>query len=242
MRTIDTMLGKNYPFFLENSVLSKSPYYLYELYSPNLSENGIPTFSFRKLSEKVLETNPKSGEYLYPIGKESDILYYVANTKKVKKTFSEYLSGVYRNTSASFTEKDKSEFPVIEMNLDDNFNTLQKQLIISLRDSLRWKSYKFIPGRQVDLLYSPTEFIVCEFVLNDSNTIKLVPKAVYKNNDVEMKHPLKVDLTKIILPRDNETGWNKEKFSEINISLKFYEWDSFGRKELVKSMPKRRKS
>ena len=58
-----------------------------------------------------------------------------------------------------------------------------------------------------------------------------------------MKCPLKVDLTKIILPRDNETGWNKEKFSEINISLKFYEWDSFGRKELVKLMtPKRKKN
>lgn len=244
MRTIDTMMGKCYPFFLENSVLSNSPYYLYELYSPCLSDKGVPTFSMRKLSEKVLDVHPKTGEYLYPIGKESDLLYYVANTKKVKKTFLEYMKGVYRNPEVFVSEYcGKSGFPITELNLSDNFNTLQRQLVISLRDSLRWKSYKFAPGRQVDLLYSPTEFVVCEFVLSDSDTIKLVPKAVYKNSDVEMKYPLKVDLTKIILPRDNETGWNKEKFSEINISLKFYEWDSFGRKELVKLMtPKRKKN
>ena len=169
MRTIDTMMGKCYPFFLENSVLSKSPYYLYELYSPCLSDKGVPTFSMRKLSEKVLDVHPKTGEYLYPIGKESDLLYYVANTKKVKKTFLEYMKGVYRNPEVFVSEYcGKSGFPITELNLSDNFNTLQRQLIISLRDSLRWKSYKFAPGRQVDLLYSPTEFVVCAILLSKS--------------------------------------------------------------------------
>ena len=88
----DTMMGKSYPFFLGNSVLGRS-YYLYEIYSPCLNSKGNPTFSFKKVSERV-EDGPDSVVPSYLIGKDSDIIAYVSNTKKVKKTYLEYLKGI----------------------------------------------------------------------------------------------------------------------------------------------------
>lgn len=225
----DTMMGKSYPFFLGNSVLGRS-YYLYEIYSPCLNSKGNPTFSFKKVSERV-EDGPDSVVPSYLIGKDSDIIAYVSNTKKVKKTYLEYLKGIYRNDDVVIEEyRGKHGFPTTEINLEDEGNTLQKQAVINLRDSLRWRAYKFSVGKRVDLLYTPTEFVVYEVVSGDNNTISLKPIAAYKNSDIEMKNPLKVDLSKLKAPKGN--CWNAEKFSDVNIALKLFEWESFRRSEL----------
>lgn len=232
----DTMMGKCYPFFLGNSVLGKC-YYLYEIYSPCLNSKGNPTFSLSKISERI-EDVPELGIPGYLIGKNSDIISYVSNTKKVKKTFLEYLKGIYRNDEVVVEEyRGKTGFPITELNLSDEGNTLQKQAIINLRDSVRWKSYKFAVGKKVDLLYTLGEYVVYEFIAGDNNTLSLKPIAMYKNSDVEMKKPLKVDLSRVNVPRGN--NWSADKFSDINVSLKLFEWESFRRKEMF---PIKRKS
>lgn len=225
----DTMMGNKYPFFLGNSAFGRS-YYLYEIYSPCLNSNGNPTFSLKKVSERV-EDSPESVVPSYLVGKDSDIISYVSSTKKVRKTYIEYLRGVYRNDDVVIEDyKGKYGFPITEINLEDEGNILQKQAIISLRDSLRWKAYKFSVGKRVDLLYTPTEFVVYEFISGENNTISLKPIAVYKNSDIELKNPLKVNLSKLNTPKKN--SWDAEKFSDVNIALKLFEWESFRRPEL----------
>jgi hypothetical protein len=227
--TTDTMLGYKCPFYLSNAEIGKS-YYLYEIYSPNVSSKGNPTFALTKITERTDTTNEVS-QY-YPMGKESDIISYVANTKRVRKSNFEYVKNIYRNMEGVIVNNtyNKKDFPTVDMNIEDEGNTLQKQLIISLRDSLRWKSYRFSVGNYVDLLYSPTEFVVYQFVGGKDNTISLKPVAAYKTSDVELKNPLKVDLSKIYVPKGNI--WNADKFSDINIALRLFEWESFKRFEL----------
>ena len=245
MSFINTMLGKEYSFFLGNEVFGES-YYSYQIYSPGLSSDCTPLVSLTKVNEKVVpvmgwdydakDENGNPVPILLPNGKDSDILQYLMGPKKIgKKMNQSYLKTLLRKEGIEITAKN-NKFPDVKMEIDDSSNTIQKTIIISLRDAIRWKSYKFKAGNKIDLLYSPTEFIVFEFKETENQELYLSPVAVYKNYDVEMKNPLKVDLTKLKYP----TGkWTKDKFSDMNISFKFYEWESFGRKELTPRLVKK---
>ena len=232
MSFISTMLGKEYPFFLSNESFGEM-YYLYQIYSPGLCDDLVPTFSLTKTNEKV-DKSPAWGvdannePLLLPNGKDSDILLYLIGPKKGKKQYSSFLKTMLRKEGVEIFS-DKNGFPNLKMVTGDR-NSLQKTVIIYLRDALRWKSYSFKAGKKIELLYSPTEFIVFEFKENEDQELYVEPIAAFKNYDVEMRNPLKVDFSKITCPVGS---WSKEKFSDMNKTFKLYEWESFTRRDIA---------
>lgn len=214
------MLGVGYPFFLNNSSL-KDSYYYYEITSPSLNEDLVPYLSLVKTNEKTISE---------PWGHGSDILAMCLGSKKdIVANGTNLVNDILNNRDTVVKENGK-EFPLFEMR---DGNDLQKALIIGLRDSLRWKLYRFQAGRQLDLLYTATEYVVFD-ICGDENEIWFEPKAVYKLDDVNQKNPLKVgDLKKLEYPKEHferKTG----KISELNRLLKTLEWKSFKRESLVK--------
>ena len=180
MSFISTMLGKEYPFFLSNESFGEM-YYLYQIYSPGLCDDLTPTFSFTKISEKVGKlpqwgVDANNEPLLLPNGKDSDILHYLIGSKKGKKQYSSFLKTLLRKEGVEIYS-DKDAFPNVKMVLGDK-NNLQKTVIIYLRDALRWKSYSFKAGKKIELLYSPTEFIVFEFKETSNQELYLEPLAI----------------------------------------------------------------
>lgn len=217
---VNCMLGMGYPFFLNNAKL-KNSYYYYEICSPSLSEDLVPYVSLKKIFEKTVSEPRKHG---------SDILAMCLGSKKdITAAGTSLVKDILINRDAEVVENGK-EFPLIEMT---EGNELQKALILGLRDSLRWKLYRFQAGRQLDLLYTPSEYVVFD-ICGDENEIWFEPKAVYKLDDVDQINPLEVgDLTKLEYPKEHferKTG----KISELNRMLKALEWKSFKRENLVK--------
>lgn len=214
------MLGMGYPFFLNNSRL-KDSYYYYEIYSPGLAEDLTPYLSLIKTGEKTISEPKEHG---------SDILAICIGSKKdIVNTGKQFVENIFMNRD-TVVEENGREFPLFEMR---EGNDLQKALIIGLRDSLRWKLYRFQAGRQLDLLYSPSEYVVFNICGDEDDTqIWFEPVAVYKLGDMEQRNPLKVDLTKLEYPREH---FEKKagKVSEINRMLKALEWKSFKRENLV---------
>lgn len=217
---VDCMLGVGYPFFLNNSNL-KSSYYYYEIYSPGLSDGLTPYLSLQKTNERIVSE---------PHGHGSDILAMCLGTKKdITTAGTALVEDILSNRDTTVIEKGR-EFPWFEMTEGSD---LQKALIIGLRDALRWKLYRFQSGRQLDLLYSQTEYVVFNIWGDDGdNYFWFEPVGVYKLNDVEQKNPLNVKLHNLEYPKGNFER-KPGKISEINRMLKALEWKSFKRESLV---------
>lgn len=247
--TMDTtsMLGKEYPFFLGNDEFGEM-YYSYQIYSPGISEDGeAPLVSFTKVNERVEKTtkwgneDPKGkleNKVLTPImppnGKDSDILHYLIGPKKEKKQYTGFIKTLIRKEGVEVTQSGDN-FPFFKMIFGDRCS-LQKTIIIHLRDALRWKSYIFRAGKKVELLYSPTEFIVFEFKETEDQELYLEPIAAYKNYDVEMRNPLKVNFDVINYPKGK---WSTSTYSEMNRAFKLYEWECFTRREIAPRLRRR---
>lgn len=213
-----SMLGYTYPFFLSNNNLS-SAYYQYDIFSPALNDELIPYISLTKVNEKT-----KSD----PSGNDGDILAVILGSKKnIENEGLNYIVDMLKKESTEVVGNGK-EFPWIEMREGLG---IQKSLIINLRDSLRWKNYRFSPDRYIDILWTPSEFIVFKICGNDEE-IWFEPQNAYKNYDLELQNPLDIDLSKINYPKDRfsrKTG----KISDINRLIKKLEWNSFERNNLV---------
>lgn len=210
-----TMLGYQYPFFLNNSNLSDS-YYLYQITTPGLNKDLIPYISLTKISEKTKSE---------PYGKDCDILSVCLGTKKgMPETGVKFLQDILKKEETVVTANGK-KFPLIDMVRGNN---LQKSLIIGLRDELRWKTYKFVPDRYVDLLWTSKDFIVLKICGDIKDSLWFEPVAAYRNTDVEMKNPITVDWSRINYPKEKFTGTSKA--SNINRTLKRLEWGSFDRR------------
>ena len=112
-------------------------------------------------------------------------------------------------------------FPLFELNSYDN--TAQINLIVNLRNNLRWKTQRISKGQKLDLLWTKTQFIVVE-IDGDNDNFWLKPIGLYKNNDLCLVHNLLGDE----LP-----GWTEEKYGrKIGVflnSLKELERKSFER-------------
>lgn len=215
------MLGVGYPFFLNNSNL-KDSYYYYEIYSPSVDEEDlVPYLSLVKTNEKTISE---------PWGHGSDILAMCLGSKKdITMNGTNLVNDILINRDTEVVENGR-EFPLFKMTEGSD---LQKALIIGLRDALRWKSYRFQAGRQLDLLYTSTEYVVFD-ICGDDNEIWFEPKGVYKLDDVNQVNPLKVgDLTKLEYPKEHFER-KSNKISEINRMLKVLEWKSFKRESLSK--------
>ena len=226
-----TLLGRDYTFFLSNENSLGEFYYSYQIYSPGLSDSGMPLVSLTKITEKtgktIKWTEKGVKSELQPSGNGSDILHYLIGPGKEKKQYVSFLKTVLRKEGINIFPNG-NEFPNLEMIFGDR-GSLQKSVIICLRDLNRWKNFRFLPGKQIDLLYSPTEFIVFEFKENSEKELYIEPIAAYKNYDTEMKNPLKVDFSRIKYPNGS---WSKDKFSEMNTAFKLFEWESFTKREI----------
>lgn len=212
----NNFLGREYTFYLSNYNLPNDSFYLYRLYSPGLMKGTTtPLLSLEKIGER---TKPGQG-----YDQDRDLLSYVIGGKEgIDQKGIEWIKNAVRNENAVVLN-DGTKFPRLPLEFTrDN----QKNLVCSLRDTIRWKYYRFFVGRRVDILWTPTEFVVFEFKGDDTN-LWLEPCGVYKNNDYLMQNPLPVDLKTI---KCDGFRWEKGKTSDINQTIRRIEWNSFDSK------------
>lgn len=214
---INSMIGNYYPFFLSNADL-KDSFYLYRIVSPSLSDECVPYLTLEKVGEKNKNDQPS---------KDIDVIAQIFNSKKnVESKAVDYLVDLLKKEQQPVIEKNGDKFPLIEMGMS---NSIQKSVVVGLRDTLRWKFYRFYPGRFVDILWTPTKFVVFQ-IKGDDDKLWLEPVGMYRNIDVSLQNPIKIDLTKLDIPNTEVTG--KNKASDLNRIIKSMEWGSFTRKEI----------
>jgi hypothetical protein len=208
----NNFIGRRYTFYLSNYNLPNDSFFHYQIYSPGLTYDFDPVFSLKKLGERT-----KVGQ---SFDQERDILSFVLGGKEnIDQRGIEWLKGAIRNDDVQI-QNEGSKFPRIQMSSDRG---VQKNVICSLRDSIRRKNYRFFPGRKVDILWTPDEFVVFEFKGDDRMTW-LEPVGVYKTTDYLMIEPLPVDLGII---NCESLKWEKGKIMEIGQTIRRLEWNSF---------------
>jgi len=217
------LLGRYYPFFLDNTDLFDAPHYLYQIYSPGLDAELDPYFSITKVSEKTTEG--------MPTGTDLDLLKYTSKRDVTESSAINFIKFLMKREKLEFevVENGKNKFPKLEI-LETPI--VQKALIVDLRDYARWRNYKFIPGRFIDILWTTGEFLVCEFC-EDEKDIWLEPRSLHKVTDTALNNPLKVDVSNIDF---NVEKWHKSEKVAFDISrvIRAIEWGSFSRKIMVR--------
>lgn len=223
----NSLIGLYYPFFTTNNSLGDSGF-IFQVTTPGYNKKTLkPYLSLSKVAEK---TDRKGGEC-----DETDLIYItfpeefkegLKNEKgKVDRKKINWEEQVKRLIGPVNTKivpnKDSRLFPLFELNSYDN--TAQINLIVNLRNNLRWKTQKISKGQKLDLLWTKTQFIVVE-IDGDNDNFWLKPVGLYKNNDLSLIHNLLGDE----LP-----GWTEEKYGrKIGVflnSLKELERKSFDR-------------
>lgn len=224
MKKVTGLLGRYYPFFLSNTDLSFS-HLLYQVYSPGVDKNMIPQVSLTKVSEKTRPAT-ESGDGL---GDDLDLIKVCMGRDKVtEREAAEYIDSVLKRVWGKSKCSVGHKFPEVEYTEDGYF---LKNLVSVLRDNLRWKCYRYFPGRYIDVLWTKDEFTVFQ-ICEDKDSYYLKPLDVlYKNTDTALSNPMKFNLS------DSFTSehWEKNKpgrASEMNRYLKNLEWDSFTRKPI----------
>lgn len=224
----NSMIGNHYPFFLgNNKLMEDANYYLYRVISPSLSEDLVPYISMEKISEKTRTNEPN--------GNGVDVITACLVNNKEKEVSTEkvinFLKGILWKDNP-IIDGNGSKFPLIEM---ENGNNIQKSIVIGLRDSLRKKYYKYHKGAYIDILWTPTTYVVFKIYIasasgkEDKASIK--PVAIYKNTDVEMKNPLPESLLDTIDYPHESWDIHGKTMSDFNQAIKKLEWASFNRKE-----------
>ena len=217
------MVGRYYPFFLNNGSLIAS-HYLYAIDSPCLNpETGNPTFTLKKISERTNRGDKK--------GCGMDILNFCYNSPhfNASKKAGDIIKDLMRKRNPKVI-KNGNDFPLIEI----QHPILQKSLVINLRGQLKNKHYRFAPGRYVDILWTPTEFVVFKLMGNKQTGVNLEPVAAYKNYDVGFLSPLPVNLGNLEYKRDKFMLGPDNRSMALSLAIKELEWQSFDRPEFVK--------
>lgn len=225
---VNSLIGNVYPFFLNNNKLSTDPsYYLYQVVSPKLSPDLIPYISLKKISEKT-----KLGSQAEYYGKGNDVISIcLGNKEKTRDKEVSYLKSLLWRENPIIDLPEDDEFPLIEM---ENGNNIQKAIIIGLRDSIRWKNYKFQEGYYVDILWGQNTFMLFKICgEKGKQEIWFEPFGLYSNLDPGMFNPLPVNLETIDYPKDRWNIGDKNKASEMNRSLKKLEWESFNKRDMT---------
>ncbi len=220
IESLNNHLGNYYPFFLNNYSLTDQ-HYLYQLYSPGMSDNMNPYISMTKVSEKTHYGNP---------GKENDILKVCTGKTQEGETKTspiEYLEGIFKKEGVEIKANSK-KFPMIEIKEGPEHESLEipRTLITNLRDSLRWRFYRFYPGRYLDILWTPKEFALYK-IESDSENVWLEPQGLYENRDVMLSSPLEISYYKL-----QTYKWSKDsiKATDLNRFVKKLEWNAFDRR------------
>ena len=223
LNTVNSLLGNVYPFFLSNNNLTTDPsYYLYQVVTPGLSEDLIPYVSLHKVSEKTKTGSPKE-----PFGHGDIDIINAALGGKGKggdKAIQYIKSFFYKNEPIIDHPEKPTDFPLIEM---ENGNSIQKTLIIRLREALRWNNYNLLPGHYVDVLWGKNIFMI--FKLEGTKTeVWLSPVSLYSNLDPGQKNPLSIDLEKINYPKDHwKLDEKSNKIPALTQAIKKLELASF---------------
>lgn len=210
------LIGNYYPMYLGNEGDEVSCY-LYQVVSPSLTKDLDSIVSMQKVGEIT-----KKGDFQAKSNTEmmsSDILAYLNGKSKdgVLDYFKELV-----NDEVEVIDRGESEFPGFVMKNEDP--STQKGLIIDIRDAIRWKHYKFAPGSEVDVLWTPSHYAVCvveEGSVKDS--IRLVPKALYDMRDIARVNPVPYEFEDYE-PQDFS---GKYRVSELNRTIKKIEINSF---------------
>lgn len=223
-----TLIGNYYHFYLSNQGLLKdNSFYIYQLGSPGFADEHLhPVLTLNKVAERTRD-NEFSADWMKM--NDSDLLATLLKSREdISHKGAEYIANLLRreNPTVYGTSKDsKHDFPLIAMGID---NSIQKSLIINLRNEIRWNNYRFFPGRQIDMLFTKDTFMVLK-IQGDENYVWFTPENIYRNTDIGQTTPLKLDYSKYDYPREKFPG-SKNKVYEINRTLKRFEWQSFDRK------------
>ena len=210
--TSNNLIGKVYPFFLDNNKLSS--YYLYQIISPKLSSNLTPFFTITKISERT-----EKGE---PYGSDDNIISVINQNKKMSANDNRVFVEDLLKKDVPYVEPNEKNFPLIE--LESGIN-LQKSLIVSLRDLLRWNKYKFAEGKKIDVLVAPDKFLICNIRTNN-DTIWLEPENLYSVMDPNMSNPLDLSVNKMSVSSITKKFSGKNRISELNRAIKRYEYNN----------------
>ena len=216
----NSLLNCVFPFYINNG--ENKEYYLYKLVSPSVNEDLIPMITLEKVGERVVNGYSSTEKNKW----SSDILSTILGTRKDIENRGVDLVEKIIEKDVDDVVSGGTEFPLIEMAYTNN---RQKLLIINLRDSIRWKSYKFIPGNFIDILVSPTEFLKCEIV-EDGEYIYLKPSSKYKTDDPEMRFELsKTPLSKSVEELLSKKWKGTKRASDLNRDIKRVEWSAFSK-------------
>lgn len=211
------LIGRQIPFFLNNINLTDS-FYLYQVFTPGVDDNYNPYVSITKTVEKSKNNTTSKG-------KDIDLISSIIYPKNLVDPVA-YVSEMLKKEGVEIVPGEKDgDFPVIHTLSGNN---PQKALIIGLRNNLRWKNYRLFPGRYVDILWTPTKYVVCKIMENEKY-IWLEPQGVYKNTDLMQQNPLDIHLT------TRELNVRVEKspkvVNDLMYSIRGLEWTSFDRSD-----------
>ena len=227
------MIGRYFPFFLNNKKLGSS-YYIYQLVSPGMSPNGFPLITLKKVSERTLQENSE------PQGRGNDLVVMASGIQKPNKNTGKVLDWLRKGYDEfpEYINFKGDEFPEFEMD-PYNQNT-QRNLVVLLRDAIRWNKQRFFDDRLIDVLWDSKHIITCQVKAKDGS-VSLVPQAMYDILDTNLKNPLSLpslktipDILKGKVFKDIGGG----KCPGLCIALKRLEWESFDRGRKEKPMPK----
>lgn len=214
-----SILNKNFTFFMTNEFGVKN-YYMYKLVSPALSPDFIPYCSLRKVSERTTAGTAT--------GADIDLLQELRGDKERKKTIENaqtYLERLLERDKPIIDQpKTENEIPYIEM---ENIQTV-RNMIITLRDAVRWKKYRFQPGKFIDILWTQNTYLIAK-IMGDEKEIWLEPVAIYRNDDPEMTNEIKTQaLPAKLLKGQRFTG--DKRASDLNREIKYLEWEAWKRR------------
>lgn len=215
-----SILNKNFTFFMTNDFGVKN-YYMYQLVSPALSPDYIPYCSLRKISERIAFEGTASGA-------DIDLIQELRGDKDRRKTVENavaYLEKLMERDRPIIDQpKTENEIPYLEM---DSIQAV-RSMIITLRDAVRWKKYRFQAGKFIDILWTQNTFLIAK-IMGDDKEIWLEPVAIYRNDDPEMKNEVKNQaLPEKLLKGQHFTG--DKKASDLNREIKYLEWEAWKRR------------
>lgn len=221
--SVHSLLGNYYPFFLNNTSFKES--YIYQLYSPRLNDRLTPVVSLTKVSEKTTKGLPE--------GSDLDLIRVCLGKRDITgQEIIEFVEGLTRREWEGGVEFDEGndKFPCIEYT---STQVNQKLLVTAIRDALRWKMYRFYPGKLVDILWTKNEFTLFEICEDETHYYLKHLGVLYKNTDCGLLDPKEFTLNEGF-----ETArWEKSKPTkaiEMNKYFKSLDWASFSRRPIFK--------
>lgn len=188
----DNMIGGRFPFFMTNEELGTEGF-IYQIGSPSYNKQTLkPYITMFRVCDLVGEkVTPKDNDILVAVLDEQYKESLKNDDGVIDRSKINFASCVKRMVDVKGTRvipnQAKDGFPLIEIDCSDT--TIQANLIVNIRNNIRWKRYKIRVGNKVDVLWSHTKFAVFE-ICGDNSNFWLKPVGLYKNTDILMKENL----------------------------------------------------